>query len=111
MLLSGRTLKPSFLGGKRGVGDVWQKILVGSTTCLTPSTALNYGNQLTSNIRRSPSPLSIVSSSYSSSELRSASTASLLKCFSNTKDVEEVLADFLKADALISAIEEKLEIM
>ena len=63
------------------------------------------------NLQVTSSPLPIVSSSNSSSELRSAYYTSLSKCFSNTKDVEEVLADFLKADALISAIEEKLEIM
>ena len=30
---------------------------------------------------------------------------------SNTNEMEDILDDFLKADALISAMEEKLEIM
>ena len=35
----------------------------------------------------------------------------VIKMFSDTNEMEDVLEDFLKADALISAMEEKLEIM
>ena len=35
----------------------------------------------------------------------------IIKMFSDTNEMEDVLADFLKADALISAMEEKLEVM
>ena len=35
----------------------------------------------------------------------------IIKMFSDTDEMEDVLADFLKADALIAAMEEKLEIM
>ena len=35
----------------------------------------------------------------------------MIKMCSDTDEMEDVLEDFLKADALISAMEEKLEIM
>lgn len=35
----------------------------------------------------------------------------IIKMFSYTEEMEDVLADSLKADALISALEEKLEVM
>ena len=35
----------------------------------------------------------------------------MIKICSNTNEMEDILDDFLKADALISAMEEKLEIM
>lgn len=35
----------------------------------------------------------------------------MIKICSETNEMVDVLADFLKADALISAMEEKLEIM
>ena len=35
----------------------------------------------------------------------------IIKICSNTNEMEDILDDFLKADALISAMEEKLEIM
>ena len=35
----------------------------------------------------------------------------MIKMSSDTNEMEDVLEDFLKADALISAMEEKLEIM
>ena len=82
------------------------RILVKFTTYWTPSTTLRFGRQHTSKLQFNTfHELIMLHSRYNHVMMNT------ITIISDTHEMEDMLADFLKVDALISEMEEKLEVM